>query len=162
MRPLMVIDLDVVTVHLWKGSQAEEAEAFIEKVESRYFKVIVPYTLIELAKKWRYIELKKKVIEFYRKNATEISAEDVKEKLEGFRINDKELALSLVARGIKEEDAALVIIASLFKADYLVTFNRKHLRNKERPICEVLNDFSLPEIKIRTPQELLKEAQNEN
>jgi predicted nucleic acid-binding protein len=162
MKPLIVIDLDVVTVNLWKGSQAQEAEKFIEKVENRHFDVIVPYTLIELAKKWQYIELKEKVIMFYKKNATEINAADVEKKLKSFRINDKEFVINLVAHGIKEEDVALVMITSLFKADYLVTFNRKHLRNKEREICEVLNNFNLPKIKIRTPQELLKEVQNEN
>ena len=156
----IVVDLDVVTVHLWdKGAQAEEASEFIEQVEGKRFKAIVPYTLIELAEKWRYVELKKKVISFYEENATLISAEEVNKKLESFGVNDKEFAISLVAHGVKEEDAALVMVASLFKAEYLVTFNRKHLRNKENEICEALRTFNLPEIKIRAPAELLKEVQ---
>ena len=35
---------------------------------------------------------------------------------------------------IKEEDAFIAMAASLFEIDYLVTLNRKHLRNKEGKI----------------------------
>ncbi len=159
---MIVIDLDVITVHLWKGSQAGQAKEFIEMVEGGRFSVIVPYTLIELAKRWKYVRLKEKVLDFYEANAEEVSAKDVEEKLESLGINDKEFVISLITHGIKEEDAALVMIASLFKAEYLVTFNRKHLRNKESEICEVLKNLHLPQIKIRTPLELVKEVKNEN
>ena len=162
MKTLIVIDLDVVTVHLWKGSQAKEAAEFIKKVESKCFDIIVPYTLLELAKNWQYTGLKEKITAFYRKYAVEVNAADVEKKLGSSGINDKELVISLVACGVKEEDAALVMTASLFKADYLVTFNRKHLRSKEAKICEVLSGMGIPEIKICSPSELLKEAQNED
>ena len=155
----IIIDLDVVTVHFWdKDARAGEAGGFIELVKGKLFEVIVPYALTELAENWQYVELKNMIISFYKENATVISAEEVNEKLESFGINDKEFAISLVAHGVKEEDAALVMVASLFEAEYLVTFNRKHLRNKESEICEALNTFNLPKIKIRTPAELLKEA----
>ncbi len=161
MKPLLVIDLDVVTVYLWdKSSQAQEAAEFIAKLEGKNFGVIVPYTLLELAEKWKYAELREKILAFYKEYAREISAEEVMEKLESFRVNDKEFALTLVAHGVKEEDAALVMIASLFAADYLVTFNRKHLRSKERQINGVLKSFSLQEIKIRAPGEVLNGVQN--
>ncbi len=160
MRPLIIIDLDVITVHLWKGSQEKEAAKFIEKVESNCFDVIVPYTLKELAEKWKYADLRDKVITFYNENASEISIEEIEEKLESFGVNDKEFVISLITHGIKEEDAALVMVASLFRADYLVTFNKKHLRSKESEICKALSIFNLPKIKIRTPQEVLKDLQN--
>ncbi len=158
----ILIDLDVVTVHLWdKSSQAEEAGRLIEKLGSKSFEVIVPYTLIELAERWQYVALREKVIGFYKENAKTISVEEVREKLENFGVNDKEIIISLIANCVKEEDAALVIVASLFKVDYLVTFNRKHLRNREQKICDVLSDFNLPRVKIRTPQELLEEQSEE-
>ncbi len=158
-KPAIVIDLDVVTVHLWKGSQAEEAAEFMEKVEKKHFDVMIPYTLIELAKEWRYTELKKKIIGFYKKNAREISTEEIEEKLESYRVSDKEFAINLVGRGVKEEDAALVMVASLFNADYLITFNRKHLKNKEQEIDAALKLFNLPKIRIRSPKEFLSEAE---
>ena len=156
----IVVDLDVVTVHIWdKGARAEEASEFIEQVKGKRFEVIVPYALIELAEKWQYIELKKRIMAFYKENAAVISAEEVNKKLESFGVNDKEFAITLVGHGVKEEDAALVMVASLFESEYLVTFNRKHLRNKESEICEALRTFNLPKIKIRAPAELLKEVQ---
>ena len=33
--------------------------------------------------------------------------------------------------GVKSEDAFLVLVSSIFGLDYLVTFNRKHLKNKK-------------------------------
>lgn len=158
-KSAIIIDLDVVTVHLWKGSQAEEAAEFMEKVEKKHFDVIVPYTLIELAKKWRYTELKEKIVGFYKKNAREVSTEEIEEKLENYRVSDKEFVIKLLECGVKEEDAALVMVASLFNADYLVTFNRKHLKNKEHEIGTILKSFNLPKIRIRSPKEVLLEVE---
>ena len=60
----------------------------------------------------------------------------------------------LLSKGVKEEDAVLVIIASIFEIDHLVTYNRKHLRNKEIEINDVLSQNGLKTIKIRLPDEI--------
>ncbi len=157
----IVIDLDVITVYLWDNdARAVHARHFVEKTKQGAFKVIVPYTLIELAEKWKYADLRERVLDFYRNSGIEIRAEDVKQKLEDSGVNDKELVIRLVSIGVKEEDAALVMIASLF-ADCLVTFNRKHLRNKEKEINKVLKSFGLMTIGICSPQEV-KEEKNGN
>lgn len=153
----IVIDLDVVTVALWDNdARSEHARRFVEKAKAS-FEILVPYTLLELARKWRYAELREKVLDFYQ-SGTEISAPQVEQKFEEFNVNDKELAISLISHGVKEEDAALVIIASLFKADFLVTFNRKHLKNKELEINSVLEKFHISKIRICQPQEIIEEG----
>lgn len=151
----IVIDLDVITVYLWDNdNRADYARSFIEKVKNGAFQVLVPYTLIELAEKWSYIELRNNVLRFYESVGTEVKAGQVKQKLDELKVNDKEFAINLISIGVKEEDAALVMIASLFNADYLITFNRKHLKNKELGINKVLESFRLPKITIRQPQDM--------
>ena len=56
--------------------------------------------------------------------------------------------------GVKEEDVVLVVISSIFDIDYLVTFNRKHLKSKEKEINEVLRKNGIKCIKIILPSEL--------
>ena len=55
---------------------------------------------------------------------------------------------------IKDEDGLLIFVASLFKLDYLVTFNRKHLRNRNTKINEILKECGLNEIDIIGPDEI--------
>ena len=47
------------------------------------------------------------------------------------------MLVELVDIGVKEEDVILVIASSIFEVDYLVTFNRKHLKSKEREINNI-------------------------
>jgi len=54
----------------------------------------------------------------------------------------------------KNNNKNLVIIASIFDADYLVTFNRKHLKNNEVKINNVLQKYELRTIKIVLPDEI--------
>lgn len=55
--------------------------------------------------------------------------------------------------GVKEEDAVLVVVTSLFSLGYLVTYNRKHLRDKVGVINRVLSKNGFREIKISSPSE---------
>ena len=55
---------------------------------------------------------------------------------------------------IKPEDAFLVLITSIFDINYLITFNRKHLKNNENKINEVLKRNGLKIIKIVEPNEI--------
>ena len=56
--------------------------------------------------------------------------------------------------GIKDEDAFLVPVASSENLNYLITFNRKHLRNKVNEINCVLKKYELNKINILLPDEI--------
>lgn len=158
----IIVDLDVVTVYLWDESpQAETAKKFIEKLQNADFEVLVPYMLLELVTKWKHTELSRKILEFYKGIGTEIKIEQVKHRLEVSGINDKSFALSLVSIGVKEEDAALVMLGALFDAYCIVTFNKKHLKNKEAEINHALASFNLPKLRIYLPQNFFAEAEND-
>lgn len=52
------------------------------------------------------------------------------------------------------EDSLLVFLSSIFRLDYLVTFNRKHLSSKKGKINKILRECNLHEIKIVEPSEV--------
>ena len=82
-----------------------------------------------------------------------ISNEDLDERIESIGIDDKKIIKELISQGVKDEDALLILAASIFEADYLVTFNRIHLKNKKEAINEVLNKNGIKTIKIIGPEE---------
>ena len=62
-----------------------------------------------------------------------------------------EVLRELMSKGVKEEDAILVFAASTFHLDYLVTYNRVHLRGKETVINEILEFNGMKAIRIVAP-----------
>lgn len=66
----------------------------------------------------------------------------------------KALTQDLDYYDIKDEDIILIIITSIFDLDYLVTFNRKHLKNNEVRINDVLQKHKIRKIKIVLPNEV--------
>ena len=66
----------------------------------------------------------------------------------------EKLTKELLETGVKEEDAVLVVVTSLFSLGYLVTYNRKHLRSKSKEINEVLEKYGLRKISILLPTEI--------
>jgi len=153
----IMIDLDVVTVGIWdkRGEKSEVARGFMQRVENNEFEVVTPFSIIELVLKWRYENLKEDIKEFYLNNTskllndTDIRNQVLKEK------TDPNLVLPRLRReGIKDEDSLLVFLSSIFRLDYLVTFNRKHLRNKKDKINKILRECNLHEIKIVDPSEV--------
>ena len=153
----IVIDLDVITVAIWdkKGENVRLAVKFIDRVKDKEFYVMTPFFLLELVSKWRYSQLKDYIEEFYLKFTNKmISNEDLDEKIDSISIDDKKIINELNNQGIKGEDSLLVLITSIFDADYLITFNRIHLKNKKEAINEVLNKNGLKAIKIVGPEEV--------
>jgi len=149
----IMIDLDVVTVAEWDSDK--DAINFTERVKAGEFQMHVPYTLLELLDNWEYKELASKIEHFYMLySKTIISAQDSLDKLKEIGVDRKELVDELLAKNVKEEDAMLVIITSIFGIDYLITYNRKHLKDKEEEINEVLNKNGLGAIKVRMPNEV--------
>ena len=83
-----------------------------------------------------------------------LSNEDLDEKIESIGIDDEKIINELRENGIKDEDSLLVLVTSIFNVDYLVTFNRVHLKNKKDIINQVLNKNGLKQIKIIGPEEV--------
>ncbi len=156
MKKIIMIDLDVVTVSIWdkKGENVKLAVKFVNRVKNREFYVVTPFYLLEHLTKWRHISLKDKIEDFYIKNSDKmITNEDLDIKIDNLEIDDEKILLELQSNDVKEEDAFIVLIASIFGVGHLITFNRKHLRNKKKEINEVLKRNGLKTIEISGPEE---------
>ena len=153
MKKKIMVDLDVVTVAEWNSDK--DAITFIHKIKKGEFILFTPYILIEHLSKWEHKKLVSKIEHFYNiYSKTIISAQNVLDRINEIGINRDKLTDELLKAGVKEEDAVLVIITSIFDMDYLVTFNRKHLKGKEIKINEVLKRNELKNIKICLPNEI--------
>ena len=128
----IIIDLDVVTVAEWdKSQQGITARTFIERVKNKEFNVFTPYIIFDLINDWKHISLVKKIKEFYELNSLNIiSVLNLEERINELKFNRKTLTSDLKLSVIKEENIILVIMSSIFDIDYLVTFNRKHLKKQ--------------------------------
>ena len=154
----ILIDLDVVTIALWNktGNQFKIADNFINRVKHREFYIINPFFLIETVLKWRYEELKEKIKEFYLSYSDKLLSDtEISEQILCKGLEPNAILLDIIKIGIKDEDAFLSFSCSLFELDYLVTFNRKHLKNNNSKINIVLKKYNLNEIKIVLPNEIL-------
>jgi len=152
----VVIDLDVVTVSIWdkKGENVKRAVRFMDRVKNGEFHVVTPFFLLELVSKWKYSELKDYIEEFYLKFTDRmLTNEDMDRQFTLTGIDDEKIIAEFTNNGIKGEDSLLALVASAFDADYLVTFNRAHLRGKKNVINEVLNKNGLRTIGIIGPEE---------
>ena len=157
MKNKIIIDLDVVTVSVWdkKGENVRLAVKLIDRVKQKEFEVITPFYLLEHLIKWKHVTLKEKIEDFYLKNSNILlTNEDVDYRIDSLGIDDEKILLELQSNNVKEEDAFIALITSIFKLDYLVTFNRRHLKNKKNQINEVLKKHELAAIKIVGPEEV--------
>ena len=153
----IVIDLDVVTVAFWdnKGKNVELARKIITRIENKEFYLGTPFLIIELVLKWKHETLKRNIEEFYVRNSNKLFTDtEIKEKCIEINVDYENVLDKLENVGIKREDAALVLVASIFSFDYLVTFNRIHLRNKKEEANKILKECKLPTIEIVGPEEL--------
>lgn len=154
-KPSAIIDLDVLTVAHWKGDQKPEADKLLAKVAAKEFYTVTPFILVELLMSWNDKNLVQRIEDFYSENTDLwLSERKVKEQTEALSINLTELITKLEKKGVKQEDSVLVVIAALFKIDYLITFNRKHLLSKKEVINDALGAAGLQQIRIASPREL--------
>ena len=152
MKKKIIVDLDVVTLAFW--DKKDEAK-LIERIKGGKFDMVVPYILLEHLSKWNYRKLAEEISGFYEKYSSQIiTAQNILEKTKERGIEYGNLLMKLINIGVKEEDVILVIIASIFHIDYLITFNRKHLKNNENKINEVLKKNGIKTVKIVLPSEL--------
>ena len=148
----ITVDLDVTTLAFW--DKKDEAK-LIERIKGNKFAMVTPYIILEHLAKWNYRKLADQIASFYETYSSEIvTAQNILDKTSEIDIEYRELFMQLVSIGVKEEDVVLVIISGIFDVDYLITFNRKHLRGKEKEINEVLKRNGIKTIKIVLPSEL--------
>lgn len=150
----IIIDLDIITVAAWnkKGEETKTAQRFIARVQNNEFSAFTPFFLIELVGQWLYSALAEDIKQFYLKNTSIITNEDLENKVAELDLDDKKILLELRAKGVKGEDALLALVTSIFSMDYLVTFNQKHLRSNVKMINEVMKDNGLKEIRLVGPE----------
>lgn len=130
-----IVDLDVLTYAFW---DKKDESQIIEKIMRGKPAMITPYILLDHLSKWNYRQLAEKIAGFYSRYSIQIAtAQNMLEKMPAGQYSD--LLSKLIEKGVKEVDVILVIIASLFRVDCLLAYNRKHLRNKVNGINEVLS-----------------------
>ena len=157
MKKSLLIDLDIITVGIWdrRGTNTDIANKFIERIKKKEFFVVTPFYLLETVLKWRYDELKNDIKEFYLMYSDKLLNDtDIREHILKEKIDPNVILLKFKRIGIKDEDGLLIFVASIFKLDYLVTFNRKHLRNRKTEINTILKECGLNEIDIIGPDEI--------
>ena len=156
MKKKIIVDLDVTTVAKWdKSKNGHISRKFIIRVEKGEFEMLTPYIILDLFSEWKHIALVREIREFYDIYSQNIiSIINLEEKIIKLDVDRKALTSDLKFYDIKDEDIILVIIASIFDVGYLVTFNRKHLKNNEVKINNVLQKYKLRTIKIALPDEI--------
>ena len=148
----IIVDLDVVTVAFW--DKKDEAK-LIERIKSGIFAMLTPYIILEHLSKWNHRKLADEIASFYEVYSSQIvTAQNILDKTDDIGVEYRKLLFELVNIGVKEEDVVLVIMASIFDIDKLVTFNRKHLKSKEKEINEILRKNGIKTIRIILPSEL--------
>ncbi len=146
----VLVDLDVLTVAFW--DKKKEALHFLQRIRNGEFDLYTPYVLLEIIGRWKYEKLRDEITEFYTLYSSKIlSVKEIINRSKEIGVDYNKVMLNLMSKGVKEEDAVLVFVASAFYLDYLVTYNRVHLRNKESEINEILNSNKMQAIKIVTP-----------
>ena len=151
----ILIDLDILTNALWKGTLNAPAVQFLERVKTGEFVVYTPYVLLDLVNKWKNKNVADRISEFYKLYSTEIiTVEKLAKKLQETDADYEMLSKELTKITNKEDDSDLVLISSLFALDYLVTFNRKHLQSKREQISAFLKGKGLDLIIVVLPNEI--------
>ena len=148
----IIVDLDVVTLAFW--DKKDEAK-LIEKVKGGLFFMTTPYILLEHLSKWNYRKLAEEIEKFYQTYSSDIvTAQNILDKTNEINVDYSKLLMELIGVGVKEEDVILVVVCGIFSLNFLVTFNRKHLKNNEAKINDVLRKYGIKTIRIVQPSEL--------
>lgn len=155
MTSRVLIDLNVVTIGSWEkpDPRRKVAEEFMRLAGEQRFYVVTPYALLERVGKWHHKELVSLIKDFYAKVTDEYveKAEVFEELFENFEaIYD-----ALIKVGVKGEDAFLVMVCAVKKAA-LVTFDKKHLKNKGAEIGKVLAEHRCANVEILLPEEAVQ------
>ncbi len=157
MKNKIVIDLDVVTVGIWKKADKRRAEAikFMKRIKNKQFEVVMLSSTLNLVEKWNNIELSTSIKDFYYENTNHfLEDSEIFNFLRKYKVGASAIIDEFLKKGIKQEDIMLILACSAVKADYLITFNRRHLKNNADVINAILSKNKLHKIKVVYPNEI--------
>ena len=157
MKKRIIIDLDVVTIGLWKKNDKRKPFAlnFMKRVNNKEFLVVMLTSTLNLVEKWNNVELSTNIRDYYSKNTDHfIDDLEIFNFLRKYNISVSEIIKEFLKKGIKREDIMLILACITVKADYLVTLNRKHLKGNNQFINEILKKNKLHTIKVVYPNEI--------
>lgn len=154
MKKKILVDLDVITVSEWekKDPRREASIKFVNRAKNE--DIVTPFLLIERTAKWKHDALRDLIEDFYIKHSKILTDKDIEEGILKRKVDDKTILLDLESEGVKPEDAFLVLVTSIFDLDHLVTMNRRHLKNKEEIINNILRKHKQKEVDIVDPREI--------
>jgi predicted nucleic acid-binding protein len=151
----VLIDLNVYIAAEW--DKKKEAIEFLGKV--RKYNVITPVLILfYILRNWKYRKLVDKIFNVIDKVTTTYVG-TAKTNLKSIQLVN--LPLRIFVRrisktvGIPLDDARLIAYAALNEAEFLVTYDKKHLKNKEKEIADFLKKYNLLPLKIILPNEEL-------
>jgi len=134
----VLIDLNVYIAAEW--GKKKEAIEFLGKV--RKYNVITPVLILfYILRNWKYRKLVDKIFNVVDKVTTTYVG-TAQTNLKSIQLVN--LPLRIFARrisktvGIPLDDARLIACAVLNEAEFLVTYDKKHLKNKEKEIVDFL------------------------
>jgi predicted nucleic acid-binding protein len=151
----VLIDLNVYIAAEW--DKKKEAIEFLGKV--RKYNVITPVLILfYILRNWKYRKLVDKIFNVIDKVTTTYIG-TAQTNLKSIQLVN--LPLRIFVRrisktvGIPLDDARLIAYAALNEAEFLVTYDKKHLKNKEKEIADFLKKYNLLPLKIILPNEEL-------
>lgn len=153
----IVVDLDIITVAMWdkKGASSHLARELMGRIEKGEFDMVTPFIILEMLSRWRYSALAEDIQQFYLKYTKEfITNEDLDVRLDLLKVDDEKILSELKTNGVKGEDALLALMTAVFDIDYLITFNRKHLKGKKELIKRIMIKNDVRPIQIIGPEEI--------
>ena len=157
MKKKIVVDLDVVTVGIWKKMDERRVEAIklMKRIENKEFEIVMLSSTLNLVEKWNNVGLSTNIRDYYSKNTNHfIDDLEIFNFLRKYNVSASEIINEFLKKGIKREDIMLILACVTVKVDNLVTFNRKHLKNNNQIINEILKKNKLHPIKVVYPNEI--------
>lgn len=158
--PRVIVDLDVVTVAKWhekRDPRLASSQKFIKSVERGEFSLMVPDIFFEILKVWEHGELVGRIRNWYETNAKFVIPTGKAIMRVASKINLSEETLIerfALEVDMKKEDAFLVLLGTGCNAEYIVTWNKAHLRNKREKIEQIGRKLGLRVPKIIFPTEI--------
>ena len=149
--------MDVVTVGIWKKADERRKESlrFMKRVENKEFEILMLSSTLNLVEKWKNLELSTSIKDFYYRNTSHfVEDSEIFNFLTSNKVSSSSIIDEFLKKGIKEEDIMLILTCIAVNADYLVTFNRRHLKNNVDLINLILMKNKLNKIKVVYPNEI--------
>ncbi|MEM5883222.1 MAG: hypothetical protein QXQ77_03205 [Candidatus Aenigmatarchaeota archaeon] len=159
MKERVAFDIDVATVEAWEKSdpRKKEAREFFNFLRKHKFNIIVSKHTLEQVEDWKDKQLALRIVSLFKEFCNVVEPiEAIKKFEERRKIKIRNFAENFAKQAkIKLEDALAIIIYSLLKTKYFVTFNKKHLRNKYAKLKEIGWKLGIEIPEIMLPNEFV-------